>query len=315
MGHALEGRARAAPPRSDPRMRHSAWLTRMNWPSRLTSAMPTGALSMVSRQRSSEVRQGVGTRSLYGQFHAIVLPAWRRDLGRTPAFARIGLGHGSGTTLGSVSESSPAIPGFDELGLDPGGREGRCATSGYESPSPIQAEAIPPLLAGQHVVGLAQTGTGKTAAFALPILSRIDLSQTIAAGAGPGAHARARAPGLRGVRRYAAHLKGLHVLPVYGGQGYGVQLSALRRGRARGRRYAGPGDGPPREGHPRPERAAVRRARRGRRDAQHGLRRGRRDHPRRHAGGQAAGALQRDDPAADPPDHQEVRTRRHRDHA
>ncbi len=64
---------------------------------------------------------------------------------------------------------------FDDLGLD-----SRVLTAlrdvGYETPSPIQAEAIPPLLAGQHVVGLAQTGTGKTAAFALPILSRIDTS-------------------------------------------------------------------------------------------------------------------------------------------
>ena len=51
------------------------------------------------------------------------------------------------------------------------------ADVGYETPSPIQAQTIPPLLEGRHVVGLAQTGTGKTAAFALPILSRLDLSQ------------------------------------------------------------------------------------------------------------------------------------------
>ncbi|MFL6060463.1 MAG: DEAD/DEAH box helicase, partial [Marmoricola sp.] len=101
---------------------------------------------------------------------------------------------------------------------------------GYETPSPIQAEAIPPLLAGGHVVGLAQTGTGKTAAFALPILSRIDLSQKT-----PQVLVLAPTRELalqvsEAFEKYAGQIKGLHVLPVYGGQGYGVQLSALRRG-------------------------------------------------------------------------------------
>ncbi len=128
-----------------------------------------------------------------------------------------------------VSESSATTPRFDELGLDPK-VERVLRDVGYETPSPIQAEAIPPLLAGQHVVGLAQTGTGKTAAFALPILSRIDMSQTL-----PQVLVLAPTRELalqvsEAFGRYAAHLKGLHVLPVYGGQGYGVQLSALRRG-------------------------------------------------------------------------------------
>lgn len=128
-----------------------------------------------------------------------------------------------------MSERSTATPRFDQLGLDP--RVERVLEDvGYETPSPIQADAIPPLLAGQHVVGLAQTGTGKTAAFALPILSRLDLSQKspqvlVLAPTRELALQVAEAFG-----RYAAHLKGLHVLPVYGGQGYGVQLSALRRG-------------------------------------------------------------------------------------
>ena len=127
-----------------------------------------------------------------------------------------------------VSES-PTDLRFDELGLDPK-VEKVLRDVGYESPSPIQAEAIPPLLAGQHVVGLAQTGTGKTAAFALPILSRIELSQKA-----PQVLVLAPTRELalqvsEAFGRYAAHLKGLHVLPVYGGQGYGVQLSALRRG-------------------------------------------------------------------------------------
>ncbi len=127
-----------------------------------------------------------------------------------------------------MSESG-AAPRFDELGLDPR-VEKVLRDVGYESPSPIQAQAIPPLLAGEHVVGLAQTGTGKTAAFALPILSRLDLSLTT-----PQVLVLAPTRELalqvsEAFGRYAAHLKGLHVLPVYGGQGYGVQLSALRRG-------------------------------------------------------------------------------------
>jgi ATP-dependent RNA helicase DeaD len=101
---------------------------------------------------------------------------------------------------------------------------------GYESPSPIQAATIPALLAGRHVVGLAQTGTGKTAAFAVPILSRIDLRQKA-----PQALVLAPTRELalqvsEAFERYAAHLPGVHVLPIYGGQAYGVQLSALRRG-------------------------------------------------------------------------------------
>ena len=101
---------------------------------------------------------------------------------------------------------------------------------GYEFPSPIQEATIPALLDGRHVVGLAQTGTGKTAAFALPILSRLDLRQKK-----PQALVLAPTRELalqvcEAFERYAAHLKGVHVLPVYGGQAYGVQLSALRRG-------------------------------------------------------------------------------------
>ncbi|HEY0904262.1 MAG TPA: DEAD/DEAH box helicase [Marmoricola sp.] len=120
-------------------------------------------------------------------------------------------------------------PTFDDLGLDPRILKA-LREVGYETPSPIQAEAIPPLLDGQHVVGLAQTGTGKTAAFALPILSRIDLAQK-----SPQVLVLAPTRELalqvsEAFEKYAAHVKGLHVLPVYGGQGYGVQLSALRRG-------------------------------------------------------------------------------------
>ena len=106
----------------------------------------------------------------------------------------------------------------------------RSSDVGYETPSAIQAATIPPLLAGRDVVGLAQTGTGKTAAFALPILARLDVSQKT-----PQALVLAPTRELalqvcEAFEKYASHLRGVHILPVYGGQGYGVQLSALRRG-------------------------------------------------------------------------------------
>ena len=118
---------------------------------------------------------------------------------------------------------------FSDLGIDE--RVLQALTDvGYESPSPIQSATIPPLMQGRHVVGLAQTGTGKTAAFAVPILSRIDLAQKT-----PQALILAPTRELalqvaEAVGKYARHLPGLHVLPIYGGQSYGVQLSGLRRG-------------------------------------------------------------------------------------
>ena len=101
---------------------------------------------------------------------------------------------------------------------------------GYETPSPIQAATIPLLLEGRDVLGQAQTGTGKTAAFALPILSRIDIKQ-----ATPQALVLAPTRELaiqvaEAFQSYASHIKGFHVLPIYGGQSYGPQLSSLRRG-------------------------------------------------------------------------------------
>jgi ATP-dependent RNA helicase DeaD len=133
------------------------------------------------------------------------------------------------TTPSHPAGEPGATPSFEDLGIDKRVLRG-LADVGYESPSPIQAATIPALLAGRHVVGLAQTGTGKTAAFAVPILSHIDLRQKA-----PQALVLAPTRELalqvsEAFERYAAHLPGLHVLPIYGGQGYGVQLSALRRG-------------------------------------------------------------------------------------
>lgn len=119
--------------------------------------------------------------------------------------------------------------GFSDLELpEPLARA--VADAGYESPSPIQAECIPLLLEGRDLIGQAQTGTGKTAAFALPLLARIDL--------------RRREPQLlvlaptrelaiqvaEAMQTYAHHLPDFHVLPIYGGQSYEVQLRHLRRG-------------------------------------------------------------------------------------
>ncbi|GAA4867624.1 DEAD/DEAH box helicase [Luteimonas vadosa] len=122
---------------------------------------------------------------------------------------------------------SPAS--FQALGL-PAHLLEALAAVGYESPSPIQAATIPPLVAGRDVLGQAQTGTGKTAAFALPVLATLDPNQKA-----PQALVLAPTRELaiqvaEAFQKYAAHLPGFHVLPIYGGQGYGPQLSALKRG-------------------------------------------------------------------------------------
>ncbi|MFC1527272.1 DEAD/DEAH box helicase [Candidatus Neomarinimicrobiota bacterium] len=101
---------------------------------------------------------------------------------------------------------------------------------GYESPSPIQARAIPILLKGYDLVGQAQTGTGKTAAFALPLLSRIDLkikNPQVLVLTPTRELAIQVAEAFQG---YASHLKNFHILPIYGGQSYVGQLQQLKRG-------------------------------------------------------------------------------------
>ncbi|GAA1480325.1 DEAD/DEAH box helicase [Gordonia sinesedis] len=131
-----------------------------------------------------------------------------------------------GTGTGDAKDSGPT---FDDLDIADRVRQA-ITDVGYESPSPIQAATIPLLMEGRDVVGLAQTGTGKTAAFALPILSRIDPEQKH-----PQALILAPTRELalqvsEAFTSYAAHLPGVRVLPIYGGQSYGVQLAGLRRG-------------------------------------------------------------------------------------
>ena len=104
------------------------------------------------------------------------------------------------------------------------------AEVGYESPSPIQAATIPPLLAGRDVLGQAQTGTGKTAAFALPALARIDPAQTTPQVLVLAPTRELAIQVAEAFQKYASHLPGFHVLPIYGGQSYYPQLQALKRG-------------------------------------------------------------------------------------
>jgi ATP-dependent RNA helicase DeaD len=101
---------------------------------------------------------------------------------------------------------------------------------GYETPSPIQAATIPLLLAGRDVLGQAQTGTGKTAAFALPALARIDVKRPVVQALVLAPTRELAIQVAEAFQSYAAHMKNFHVLPIYGGQSYGPQLSALRRG-------------------------------------------------------------------------------------
>ncbi len=126
-----------------------------------------------------------------------------------------------------MTESQPL--GFADLGLAPNVYK-VIQEIGYETPSPIQAESIPPLLAGRDLLGQAQTGTGKTAAFALPLLSQLEL--------------KSRAPQIlvltptrelalqvsEAIQTYARHLKDFIVLPIYGGQSMVQQLRQLQRG-------------------------------------------------------------------------------------
>jgi len=101
---------------------------------------------------------------------------------------------------------------------------------GYESPSPIQAQTIPLLMDGRDIIGQAQTGTGKTAAFALPLISNLDLKQK-----DPQVLVLAPTRELaiqvaEAFQKYATYMKGFHVLPVYGGSDYSGQIRALKRG-------------------------------------------------------------------------------------
>jgi len=125
--------------------------------------------------------------------------------------------------------TTETVTSFDQLDLIPALQK-VLNDVGYETPSPIQARTIPLLLEGKDVLGQAQTGTGKTAAFALPLLSNLDLKQK-----DPQVLVLAPTRELaiqvaEAFQTYAKHMKGFHVLPVYGGQDYRGQIAALKRG-------------------------------------------------------------------------------------
>ncbi|MEN8169125.1 MAG: DEAD/DEAH box helicase [Pseudomonadota bacterium] len=128
-----------------------------------------------------------------------------------------------------MSADTPTLPAFSELGLsDPILKA--LEDVGYETPSAIQAETIPPLLEGRDVLGQAQTGTGKTAAFALPILSRIDLSKNVPQVLVLAPTRELAIQVAEAFQRYAHHMKGMRVMPIYGGQDFRPQLKQLQRG-------------------------------------------------------------------------------------
>jgi ATP-dependent RNA helicase DeaD len=129
----------------------------------------------------------------------------------------------------TAAVESSSVSAFAALNLNPAVLQA-LADVGYEVPTPIQAATIPPLLAGADLLGQAQTGTGKTAAFALPVLSKIDLGR-----AQPQALVLVPTRELaiqvaEAFQSYAAHMRGFHVLPIYGGQSYTPQIKGLKRG-------------------------------------------------------------------------------------
>ena len=119
-------------------------------------------------------------------------------------------------TFADLSLAEPVLQALNEVG--------------YEKPSPIQAEAIPPLLQGRDVLGQAQTGTGKTAAFACPLLSRLDPGRLDPQVLVLTPTRELAIQVAEAFQRYASHIKGFHVLPIYGGQDYRTQLRQLKRG-------------------------------------------------------------------------------------
>ncbi|MCK9181741.1 MAG: DEAD/DEAH box helicase [Fibrobacteraceae bacterium] len=117
---------------------------------------------------------------------------------------------------------------FSDLGLSPEVLEG-VSRAGYETPSPIQAKAIPILLRGENLLGTAQTGTGKTAAFTLPLLSRLDFNKNETSMLVLSPTRELAVQVAEAVQHFAVAMQHVHIVPVYGGQDIGVQFRALKR--------------------------------------------------------------------------------------
>jgi ATP-dependent RNA helicase DeaD len=125
--------------------------------------------------------------------------------------------------------ANPEITHFNQLGL-PDTLMKAIEEVGYETPSPIQCQTIPLLLEGRDVLGHAPTGTGKTAAFALPLLSRLDMKNNAVQIMVLTPTRELTIQVAEAFQRYASHIKGFHVLPIYGGQAYAGQIGQLKRG-------------------------------------------------------------------------------------
>ena len=119
--------------------------------------------------------------------------------------------------------------GFDEMNLNPDVFSA-LQSVGYDTPTPIQAMTIPHMIKSRDLLGQARTGTGKTAAFALPLLSRIDLSNKRPQVLVVTPTRELAIQVAQSFKDYGVHMKGLNVLPIYGGQSYEVQLGQLKRG-------------------------------------------------------------------------------------
>lgn len=132
-------------------------------------------------------------------------------------------------TTEDPDQSGPAVLTFADLQIHPAVLQA-VSDVGYESPSAIQAATIPALLEGSDVVGLAQTGTGKTAAFAIPILSKIDVTNKATQALVLAPTRELALQVAEAFSRYGAGLPQVQVLAIYGGSSYAVQLSGLRRG-------------------------------------------------------------------------------------
>ncbi len=128
-----------------------------------------------------------------------------------------------------LSANEIALAGFDGMSLSKSVLKA-LDDIGYETPTSIQSLIIPHVLAGRDVVGQAQTGTGKTAAFALPLLSRIELKKKNPQVLVITPTRELAIQVAESFKGYAARMKDFHVLPIYGGQSYEIQLRQLKRG-------------------------------------------------------------------------------------
>ena len=120
------------------------------------------------------------------------------------------------TSFRELNLPAPLLQALDEVG--------------YETPTPIQSQAIPHLLLGLDLLGHAPTGTGKTAAFALPLLSRVDIARQQVQIMVLTPTRELTIQVAEAFQRYAGHIKGFHVMPIYGGQDYAIQNRQLNRG-------------------------------------------------------------------------------------